>query len=131
MRRITIEVHGADDDEMSRILNYWFPPMGFPDVVNADPDVQMIRHETGLACPDECEHCIPDINDVLVGATDNATKSAMLAAARAFCAGTPENVGSEYVRGQAELICDTLGIGTDRKDDVAAWLCEDDYRSKE
>lgn len=63
------------------------------------------------------------IQDLLLSHATDGTKSAMLAAARAFCADTEANADSEYVRGQAELICDTLGISTDRKDDVAAWLC--------
>lgn len=45
-------------------------------------------------------------------------------AARGLCAGTPAETHTEYLRGVSEVLCEALGIDTDRKDEVAAWLCE-------
>lgn len=50
--------------------------------------------------------------------------------ARSLCEGADDN--SEYVRGQAELICDLYGVSMDEKESISAYLLyNSEWRSVE
>lgn len=65
------------------------------------------------------------INDVVYREASRHGMTAMVDAARLLCGDTPEVSNPEYARGVAEVILDTLNMGTGRREDLVAWLCSD------